>query len=161
MTAQALRQIVSYDPATGLLVRIKACGRRFPAGSAVGSVDPRGYVDAQIQGCRDYAHRFIWLYVTGAWPEDEIDHRNGVKSDNRWANLREATGVLNQQNKRHAQSNSSTGLRGVLVSSPGRYCARIRVNGVNKHLGSYPTPEAAHAAYIKAKAELHPFWAEA
>jgi len=96
-----------------------------------------------------------WLYMTGSWPAAEIDHRNGNKSDNRWENLRDVQPVVNQQNKRRAQSNSKTGFLGVMVSGDGRFCARIRVNGRNKHLGSFRSPELAHAAYLMAKRELH------
>jgi hypothetical protein len=92
--------------------------------------------------------------VYGYWP-NEVDHVNGAKDDNRIANLREVTHSENMQNQRGARSDSKTGLLGVSAHH-GKWCARIRVKGTLKHLGSYSTPEAAHQAYVKAKRVLHP-----
>lgn len=92
--------------------------------------------------------------MTGGWPTNEIDHKNGVKDDNRFGNLRQATHLLNQQNQRKAQRKNKAGLLGVCAKRNG-FMASIKVNGKNKWLGSFSTPELAHAAYVAAKRKFH------
>jgi len=84
-----------------------------------------------------------------------LDHINGVRSDNRLENLRDASDTLNAENKHVAQKNSKTGLLGVTVHDATHFRARIQVKGCYADLGLFKTPEAAHAAYIKAKRLLH------
>lgn len=104
---------------------------------------------------KDYlSHRLAWFYMTGAWPEQEIDHINGVRDDNRFANLREADRQINCQNVRKPYKNNRTGLLGVKPSL-GKFVARIYVDGKERHLGTFKTPGLAHAAYVAAKRELH------
>ena len=93
---------------------------------------------------------------TGAWPTAEIDHKNRIKDDNRWANLRSATHAENQHNCGIPRNNTS-GFPGVTLNK-GRWQARIKANGHRRHLGLFGTAEDGYAAYLKAKAELHPFW---
>ena len=102
------------------------------------------------------------MYMTGspAPANMDIDHINGNPLDNRWANLRLCTRSENMQNQAHARGNSKTGLLGVSVAcgSPGRWFSRIRIPGGKvKFLGCYKSPEEAHAAYLAAKAEIHPY----
>lgn len=148
-----------YDPETGRLFWQKRddvtqrWNARFPGKEAFTSCDGHGYRRGKING-RDYqAHRVIWAMQTGAWPVSEIDHINGVKTDNRMQNLREATRSQNQHNK-GVNAHNSIGLKGV---SPyrDRWQARIAVNGVNKHLGIFATPSEAHQAYCAAAKRLH------
>lgn len=77
--------------------------------------------------------------------------------DNRIANLREATAAENPQNQRRAHSHNKAGLLGVSETPGGRYAASIKAGGKRRYLGRYATPEDAHAAYLKAKQEMHPF----
>lgn len=101
-------------------------------------------------------HRLAWLYVTGTWPSDQIDHVNGIRDDNRIFNLREATGPENNGNQRQARSDNKTGLLGVYWDKQHKkFSAKIMFSGKHKYLGYFPTAEEAHAAYIKAKRELH------
>ena len=85
-----------------------------------------------------------------------VDHINGDTADNRWANLRPATRSENMQNRRVANSNSKTGLLGAKPSR-NAFRAQIKISGRCVNLGTFSSPEAAHAAYLTAKAELHPF----
>jgi hypothetical protein len=94
--------------------------------------------------------------MTGEWPQGEVDHINGVPSDNRWSNLRDVGRTKNAQNIRKPKSNGQSGFLGVSHrKDTGRYQAFITVERKRKTLGCYATAEAAHAAYLEAKRQLH------
>lgn len=114
-----------------------------------------GYIQISIDGRRYYAHRLAWLFVTGEWPQQIIDHKNGDRTDNRFENLRLSTPSANRINQHVARSDSQTGLQGVRVRD-GRYRAVIRVDGQKRYFGTYSTPLAAHEAAINAKRVHHP-----
>lgn len=120
------------------------------------STNREGYIQIRV-GTKMYSgHRLAWYFHTGNWPENEIDHANGIRTDNRIDNLRESTRSFNMQNKRSAMKNNKTGYLGVsLRRNRGTYLAMIMVNKVPKRLGSYKTPEEAHEAYLTAKRLLH------
>lgn len=153
-----LRSILSYDPSTGNFTWLVNNRGHARAGDIAGTIQRKGYRAIKIS-CRLYqAHRLAWLYVHGQWPAKVIDHANGIPDDNRLCNLREATQAENQQNRFRAQINNTCGLLGVSpCSKTGRFRARIRLSGREKSFGSFDTPEQAHVAYMRAKAELHPF----
>lgn len=155
LTAERLREVLDYDPDTGVFTRKVRTGN-VKIGDVAGSFNGKGYIRIGIDGRLHRAHRLAWLYVTGEWPKDQIDHINGDRGDNRLANLREVNNAENQHNLRKARADNTTGFLGV---SPryGKFRAYIMVDGKNKHLGCFPTPEAAHAAYLEAKRGLHPF----
>lgn len=113
-----------------------------------------GYRRVSVGRVRYMAHRVVWLMATGKWPEEMLDHINGVRADNRLANLREANRSINNQNVRCSRRNSLTGFLGVSHNGGG-FMARIRVSGLEKHLGTYETAKGAHEAYLTAKRELH------
>jgi len=143
-----------YD-GCNLVWRIKA-SRKTVIGTVAGSFDADGYVVVKIDGRRYPAHRLVWLYVKGEFPKGEIDHRNGVKADNRIGNLRDATHAENQQNQRRAHRNNKVGLLGV-TRYKGKPRATILVGGRQVFLGSFATEADAHHAYLTAKAKLHKF----
>jgi hypothetical protein len=95
------------------------------------------------------AHRLAWLYIKGEWPTLDVEHKNLKKSDNRWKNLRESDDSGNQANTGRRRDNNS-GFKSVHRRSDGKYRARVQRNGKRISLGSFATPEAAHAAYVKA-----------
>jgi hypothetical protein len=93
--------------------------------------------------------------MTGEFPTFQIDHINGVRDDNRWWNLREATPRQNQANKIHARINA-TGYRGVQLTPAGNYRAKIRGSkGKYVHLGIFPTAAQAYTAFCDAKIKMH------
>lgn len=154
LDANRLRALFSYDPATGRFARLVACGSRGRAGPVLPRADRHGHLRLSVDG-REYAvHRLAWLYMTGHWPAGDVDHRNGERADNRWENLRDVPHRVNLQNRQRATSANKTGLLGVSAHGPG-FMARLKTNGAVVHLGTFATPEAAHAAYLKAKRELH------
>ena len=127
----------------------------------VSAPSAHGYQTALIRlNGRWYAeHRLIWLFMTGAWPKNEIDHINGDPTDNRFENLREATHAQNQRNK-GPMRNNLLGVKGVGYRR-NRFYAQISVgrrdDGRKKvcHIGTFGTIEEASAAYRKVAAEMH------
>lgn len=158
LTAQRLREVLEYDPASGAFTwRMRVSQRSKPGMRAGTHCKTDGYRRIQIDGAIYQEHRLAVLYVTGQWPPDEVDHRNGVRSENRWRNLRVGDKRLNMQNKRAGHAGSATGLLGVYYhSARDRYIATIGVGKRRVWLGTFKTPEAAHATYVEAKRRLHP-----
>ncbi len=151
MTQEELKQRLQYNQRTGLFLRILRSGRRKPAGN----VNKDGYVHIRVGGKTHKAHRLAWLYVTGVWPDDMLDHKNGARADNRFRNLRQADRAINSQNIRAARRDNTLGVLG--VSQHGRrFIARIMRDGRQNYIGSFATVEEAHAAYVAAKRVAHP-----
>lgn len=156
ITQERLKELLHYDPETGVFTWRIRTSNRVKVGDVAGSAAAYGYLEIGIDGVTAKSHRLAFLYMTGEWPEHDVDHINGIRTDNRWANLRTATRSQNLQNLRAAKSNSKTGLLGVSPYN-GTFRASIKHNGKQITLGRFSCPHAAHAAYLKAKAELHPF----
>jgi len=153
-TRERLRELFDYDPLSGLFTRKLSVGRKkFKPGTIAGCVEARGYINIGVDGVIYRAHQLAYLYMTGEWPDDTIDHWNRVKSDNRWENLRPAT---MQEQAWNMDARGASGLRGVRQAAPGRWYAGITVDRQFFYLGSFDTPEAAHEAYLAAKAVHHP-----
>jgi hypothetical protein len=155
ITQARLKELLHYDPDTGVFT-YRVTSRWYTAGGVAGGLTPVGYRTIGIDRKGHLAHRLAVLYMTGAMPPSDVDHVNGVKSDNRWRNLRVATRGENQQNIRGPRGHNKTGLLGVRLWR-GKFRAQIVHAGKQFYLGCFSTPEEAHAAYLKAKAELHPF----
>jgi hypothetical protein len=153
-TQERLKELLSYDPETGLFTRLMRAGTARP-GDIAGCMTPKGYLIIKIDGEGYMAHRLAWLYVHGKWPADQIDHINGVKNDNRIANLREATNSENMQNQRAASKANRAGLIGVYPNRH-RFVAQITINRQKQYLGIFATAEEAHSAYLSAKKIYHP-----
>lgn len=154
LTAERLREVLSYDPETGIFRRLFSSGGAI-AGSMPGAVDSHGYRQIKIDRRLYLAHRLAWYYAHGEWPAMCIDHINGDKSDNRLCNLRHVTKAENCQNRRIASRDSRTGFLGV-SQTPYGYVAQIQHGTTMKNLGTHATPELAHAAYLEAKRIHHP-----
>lgn len=156
-TADEVRGLLDYSPETGeFRWRVNRGG--IKAGSIAGTRHISGCVVVSLSKRLIKAHRLAWLCAHGKWPADQIDHINGVRWDNRIANLREANDKQNQQNRRRANKNSQSGLLGASWDCDRElWQARIKVDGRQLYIGRFDTAEEAHAAYLKAKAELHPF----
>jgi hypothetical protein len=157
MEVSELKKLVVYNPFTGNFIRRKGINK----GKIAGMISKRtGYVCVKI-GARGYlGHRLAWFYMTGKWPTCEIDHINTVRHDNRWINLREATRGQNQSNG-NAYKNNLIGLKGVGTTNTGRFRARIRKDGKEYQIGTYDTPEEAHAAYVESAIKKHGEFARA
>jgi len=155
MNAVELRALLHYEPEIGIFTwRVKP-NRRIAAGTVAGHVRADdGYISIQIGGVPYFAHRLAWLYMSGNWSIADIDHRDTVRSNNAFANLREAAEFPNQQNLRKATRRSSTGVLGVSAAGRG-YRASVRVNGKNHYSTTFLTIGAAYSAYVSMKRILH------
>ena len=165
---EAFRAAIDYDPDTGRLTwkprqlsdfrssQLHAMWTARHMGRSAGNVDEDGYVQIRLEGRRYAAHRVAWALMTGSEPACDIDHVNGDKSDNRWANLRDVDHWTNQQNRRRASVDAASGRLGVSKRCDRKkFRARIYADGRELHLGSFATADEAHAAYVEAKRRLH------
>lgn len=158
MTYERLREMVVYDPETGIFTRGTAKrnrGEQWVPGEVVrGHRHKAGYHAICLDDCTYMAHRLAWLYVYGEWPPHTIDHVNLVKDDNRIANLRLATNAEQHRNIARTRSNS-TGFKGVTYRPRAKkWEANITMpaaghgeRGKHKYLGQFDSPEDAHTAY--------------
>ena len=154
ITAERLRELLHYNPDTGVFTWRAAIGK-IVAGDVAGSPSCRGYRQVTVDYRNYKAHRLAWLYMTGAWPKDQIDHINLNKDDNRWRNLRVVDGSKNQANKR-AHADNKSGFKGVNWHSFARkWRAAIGVKGKHIHLGFFDTPHQAYAKYCLAARKYH------
>jgi hypothetical protein len=156
MNSQTLKQLLKYNPDTGqfnwIAVRRGASKKGF-----AGTNTRIGYTQIMIDGKYYLAHRLAWLYVYGEMPNLAIDHINGIKSDNRIANLRQATALQNQHNYTKPNKNNKANLLGAFYSEKtNKWFSRICVDGKKKWLGTFDNPNDAHNAYVKAKRSMHP-----
>ena len=154
LTAERLRQALTYEPQTGKFRWASQVKKTTIVGALVGYMTKSGTLVIYLDGRSYLAHRLAWLWMTGSWPVNVIDHRDTNSSNNRWSNLRDVTNSVNQQNKRRARKDNRTGVIGVQPIGP-KFQARIQLNGVSTYLGLHPTVEEAHEAYLKAKREIH------
>lgn len=148
ITAETIRAFYIYNPESGLFSWRKL--QRSRKAGALGWLRPNGYRVMDVHRRKYLVHRLAWLYVHGDWPDGEIDHVNRDKDDNRIANLRVATKRLNGGN-RGPNSNNRFGFKGV-VAEPrsGRWVAHIKRDGASRYLGTFDSPDEAHAAYMNA-----------
>lgn len=155
LTERQLRKALNYNPGTGRFTRL-ASNRSDLVGSVAGTTLNNGYIGIHIAGVLYSAHRLAFLYMTGHWPPAHVDHINGVRSDNHWANLRNASRSQNNQNSKRKGVRL---LKGVELATDRRrlkqYSARICANGIRYSLGYFSTEEDAHAAYCAAAHRLH------
>lgn len=149
VTAAVVRQLFDYSPETGELTHRRRAGRKQP-GDRAGELKRDGYRHVGIFGSKYMEHRIVFLWVHGRWPNPEADHRNRVRDDNRIDNLIEATHRQNALNRapRKRGNDLPTGVR----RRGNRFYAYIGGGGSQRHLGSFASPEAAHAAYRTAHA---------
>lgn len=156
-----LRSVYSYDENSGVVAwkrrpvedfkterAWKIWNARFP-GTVAGNLTEDGYIDLSIGESRMPAHRIIWLLVYGEMP-DQIDHINGIRSDNRLSNIRAVDNKTNLKNQSLRATNKS-GVMGVVQRSYGSWRAEIGVDGKRINLGTFIDKQDAIAARLKAE----------
>lgn len=147
LTQFDIKQKLNYDQDTGIFTWINVKNPNAKNGDIAGSVNRNGYLYIGLYGKKYRAHRLAWLYVTGEWPEKQIDHKNGIKTDNRFINLREASNLKNTRN-RVINTNNSSGYRGVSWSSHAeKWVVHVMSKGKRKNLGYFDTAEKASKAF--------------
>lgn len=158
LTAERLREVLHYEPATGVFTWRMRLSNRIRVGSEAGTyrhLSRDRYRRIMVDGHLHYVHRLAWLYVHGEWPVGEIDHARRAEDDNSVSHLRLATRSQQMANSRK-RVGSKTPYKGVAFHKgrPRPWQARIRKDYVVKSLGYFATPEEAHAAYFAAAKEL-------
>jgi hypothetical protein len=149
LTAERLREVVDYDPETGVFCWRVSRGTR-KAGSVAGHVKQKGYRTIRVDWRAYEAHRLAWLYVHGEFPATFLDHIDRVKDNNRLANLREATFQQNFGNT-GLRADNKTGLKGVHYCTRGKsFVAQITIGRRRKHIGHFKSADDAYAAYCAA-----------
>lgn len=142
LSRERLKQLYCYSPDMGIFLdgRCRKVGKTNRLGYVVINIDKKAFL----------AHRLAWLFIHGEFPEQDIDHKNGKRSDNRIKNLRLATASQNIANSKR-NKNNKTGFKGVSYDGlTKRYKAYIQKNGKTIHLGAFYNAKDASNAYIKA-----------
>lgn len=161
-----LRQLLTYEPDTGLLFwkergpqwfnadarlsAVKKCNAwnaRNAGRQAFTASDHKGYLQGQVAGYHTMAHRVIWAWLHDEWP-DCLDHIDGDGCNNREVNLRRVTRAENSKNR----AVSKHGVMGVRFHKGG-WDAMIGVGGKQIHLGRFTTKEAAIAVRKEAETQ--------
>ena len=163
---EELHKLLRYDAELGTLYWREKSAEQFGSESlcrgwntqyankeALACIGPGGYKAGSIYGKRFSAHRVVWAMHYGCWPNLDLDHINGVRSDNRISNLREVSKSVNQKNLAKRKDNTS-GYTGVTWHKKNnKWVAHIKLNGVRKHLGSFINVEEAIIARSAAEKE--------
>lgn len=168
-----IRKLLRYEPDTGKLYWLPRTPEMFVATrntaeqnclawntrragkEAFTAVTARGVRHGQVMGKMVKAHRAAWVLMNGHWPKEEIDHIDCDPGNNRWDNLRQASRRENGLNKR-VRADSTSGVKGVRWKPEKRkWQARIRLGGVDHHLGYFDCVEDASSAYAVASEKMH------
>jgi hypothetical protein len=149
ITQKYLKSILDYNLDTGIFLNKINRNPRALKGHIAGTVNGKGSIQIRIEGKIYFAHRLAWLYVTGSWPVNKIDHIDGNPQNNSFKNLREATTSQNNCNRK-INLKKKVPLKGVYINKQNKYVAQIKVNKVHHYLGIFDTPQEAHEAYCAA-----------
>ena len=157
--ASYVRRVFDYDPKTGVLLWrhredvLPRVNKRF-AGKPAGCFDGQyGYLSVRLCDRLYQAHRIIWLWVTGVWPVEIIDHIDRNPANNAWNNLRPATRAENNRNRAALRKLRLKGAH--YDKRTGRWMGQIMIGKKNHYLGMFPTEAEAHAAYVEAARRMH------
>jgi hypothetical protein len=144
-----LHELLNYDPITGKWTWKKYKGPKAPRGSIAGSISKTyGYRYIRIDQIGYRSNRLAFLYMLGYFPEHEAEHRNRIKHDDTWSNLREATHQCNLRNTGNPKNNTS-GIKGITWDKTNQtWQARVMVNKRNRHLGRYKSFDNAVCARL-------------
>jgi hypothetical protein len=146
LTQEELKQKLYYNPKLGIFYWVQPSGPSSE-GDEAGCLMANGYIGIKINGILFQAHRLAWLYKTGEMPENNIDHINNIRNDNRFVNLRDATQSQNCMNH-GVTANNSSGYKGVSFhKKSGKWQVACRVKTKHYYLGIYDTPQIASKVY--------------
>lgn len=157
LTVGQLKELLHYNPETGVFTWARSVGQRARIGRVAGSKVPSGYIKISVSKRVYSAHRLAWLYMTGSWPENEIDHVDNNPSNNAFSNLREATKSQNAQNRGNRKGTVSR-FKGVIFDTQRQKwvaCIWLKDLKKNKRIGSFSSEEEAAKAYRSEAEALH------
>lgn len=151
VTQKRLKELLTYHEDTGAFIRNSGRG-----GYAKGTVAGNQRDDYYWRICIDkklyFAHRLAWLYMTGEWPEYQVDHINHLRFDNRWKNLRQATHQENGKNQILRSTNTSGKMGVSWDKARDKWAVAIKVKSKLIHLGRYTDKEKA--IFVRETAEI-------
>lgn len=137
LNQELMQTLFNYNEETGFLTWKKSTGPRGIIGNPVGTINYHGYYSVGLFGKKYKVHRLIWLYVYGYIPENDLDHINGFKLDNRISNLREVSNQCNIRNSKKYKNNNSN-ITGISFDKKlCRWTSWITINKKNYFLGRY------------------------
>lgn len=154
LTQERVKELLHYDSETGIFTRLVTVKHNARKGDIISCINKAGYVVGNLDGKLYLMHRVAFLYVEGRWPYIKADHKDTIRNNNKWDNLREATHFQNQCNSTIA-CNNKTGIKGVFLLGSGKYRASIRAGGKTIHIGTYETKEQAGDVIMKVRQQLH------
>jgi hypothetical protein len=149
LTQKRLKEVLQYDPDTGVFLWKKQINPRGKVGQVAGCVRSRGYRTIGIDGNRYYSGRLAWYYMTGSWPPHQIDHKDRDKSNDLWENLRLATESQNKMNQRNKPR------RDKLPRGVHKYGERYKAVFREKILGYFSTAQEAYSVYLAEAIKTH------
>lgn len=156
LTQIRLKELLTYDPNTGVFTWNIQRSSGVKARDVAGTRNKNGYIVISVDGVDYLAHRLVWLYMFGVWPNETIDHKFGERSDNRLSELRPLPIQLNGANRTRANKSNSSGLLGAHKKRDGSYASSIRVNNKLISLGSYDSAKSATLAHAEAQSIYFP-----
>lgn len=140
LTQEILKELLHYNQDTGIFTWLAdGKGRRSNkiAGTEGKKNSGKKYLFIKIRGKRYPGHRLAFLFVTGSWPDGQVDHISGNGLENEWVNLRDVTNQENSKNQR-LRSNNTSDFVGVNWSIyANKWAAGIYVDGKRSHLGFF------------------------
>ena len=156
ISPEKLRSLLEYDPASGRLFWKHRKGnasfnKKFAGKEALNYKTRCGYLRGTVLGQQVLAHIAAFAISTRSWPEGQIDHRNGVRDDNRFTNLRITTVRGNAKNRKARWKTS--GLPAGVTQDKEKFRSRITIDGRIKNIGSFNCPTKAHLSYLDAAAK--------
>lgn len=153
ITQARLKEVLRYSAIVGVF-EWRVAGRKIRPGYLAGGVVGTGYVRITIDRVPYPAHQLAWLYMTGEWPPERIDHRDGDRSNNAFTNLRLATDAQNSWNSKKKASNRS-GVKGVFFcNTTKKWVATFDMNGKVAYRKSFSALEDARAGIRGAREKL-------
>lgn len=134
LTQERLKELLTYNPDTGVFTWIDSKNKHR---EEAGYLNYKGYMLIDIDGKKHRSHRLAFLYMTGSFPKEQVDHINHGKTDNRWSNLRMVSNTENHKNMK-MQSNNTSGVTGVSWERRrDKWVVRIKDCGKYLHLGYF------------------------
>lgn len=158
LTQDQLKEVLHYCPETGVFTWLKPQCLGHRAGTNHVTHSGKTYRRLRLSGRWYKEHKLAFLYMTGSFPFDQVDHENGNGTDNRWTNLRDISVTENNQNKKMPITNTSGTVGVSWDRTKNRWYAYISVKDTNKSIGRFTSKDDAIAARKAAEVELgyHP-----